>query len=420
MRGMLVVKGRVFYRGRLEDLCLGIEEGRIIAVKKVLRGDDLRDYGDALVLPGAVDLHVHLREPGLTHKDDFPNGTRSAALGGTTTVVDMPNTVPPVTTREALEAKIDRVRGRAHVDFGLYAAPTSAAAVARLAGASAFKVYMAETTGGLQLADDVLGDVLQATADPGPIVAVHAEDPAGFGKGIARDLRGHHAARPAEAEVAALRRLATLRGPGKLHIAHVTTKAALDAVPTGATTEATPHHLFLDFERPLGAFGKVNPPLRPRGDREALWDAFLEGRIDALASDHAPHTREEKEDGAFHEAPSGVPGVGTGLPLLLRRVKAGELPLALAVRTISTRPAEILGLSKGDIRIGWDGDFVVVDPRRYRKLTAESLRYKCGWTPFEGMEGCFPEAVFVRGEAVVEDGEPAAEGVGRMITAAKS
>jgi dihydroorotase len=323
-----------------------------------------------------------------------------------------------VTTREALAAKRARFHGRAHVDYGLYAAPRSASSVVRLDEATAFKVYMAETTGGLELDEEALEDVLEAAAGTDKVVSVHAEDARRFRPKVAADLRGHDAARPKEAEASALARITALRLPRAIHVAHVTCAEALDGVPDGATTEATPHHLFLDRDVPLRAFGKVNPPLRTPEDRAALWAAFVAGRVDVVASDHAPHTREEKEE-PFAEAPAGVPGVGTTVPLLLRRVKAGDLSLERFVRAVATRPAEILGLEKGDLRVGRDADLVVVDPRRYAKVTPERLRYKCGWTPFEGMEGCFPRAVYVRGEPVVEDGEPSAEGVGRMITSAK-
>ena len=415
---MLVVRGRVFYGGRIEPLSLGIDEGRVVAVKKVLRGDDQVDYGDALVLPGGIDLHVHLREPGDEDAEDFANGTRSAALGGVTTVLDMPNNAPPVTTRAALEEKIARARGRAHVDYGLYAAPRSGGGASRLSGAAAFKLYMAETTGGLEIDDDGVAEVLEAAGPMGKLVSVHAEDPREFGKRPATTLEDHHQARPKGAEVSALKRLAGLRGDGPLHIAHVTSTEALDAVPRGATTEATPHHLLLDLTTTRGAFGKVNPPLRPHEDREALWRAFADGRIDVVASDHAPHLREAKE-GPFAEAPAGVPGVGTMLPILLRIVKGGDLTLERFVAASASKPASILGLDKGVLAVGRDADLLVVDPRRAERVSAKRVRSKCGWTPFEGFEGCFPRAVYVRGEAVVEDGEPCAEGTGRMITTPK-
>lgn len=416
---MLVLEGRVFFRGRLESLALGIEDGKIVSVRKLIEGDEVRRYGEAIILPGCVDLHVHFREPGLTHKEDFASGSRSAALGGVTTVVDMPNTEPPVTTRAALEEKAALVRGRSAVDYGLFAAPRSGGAVARLADATAFKAYMAETTGGLRLETDALGDLLESAGDVGKLVAVHAEDARAFVPTKAANLVEHHRARPKESEVLAIKTLAKLRGAGPVHVAHVTCTEALDTVPKGVTTEATPHHLLLDDRRDLGPFGKVNPPLRSAEDREALWTAYVAGRIDIIASDHAPHTTEEKEEGPFDEAPAGLPGVATSFPLLLRKVKAGDLSLERLVTTTATRPAKLLGAEKGAIAVGRDADLIVVDPRQAERITAKRVRYKCEWTPFEGLEGCFPRAVYLRGEPIIEGGEPAAEGLGRPITATK-
>jgi dihydroorotase len=145
-----------------------------------------------------------------------------------------------------------------------------------------------------------------------------------------------------------------------------------------------------------------------------LWDAFRRGRIDAIASDHAPHTIDEKS-GPFDQAPAGLPGVATSFPLLMRRTRAGEIDLARLVAATAGRPAEILGIAKGIIEVGRDADLVVVDPRAAERIRAKRLRYKCGWTPFEEMEACFPHTVYLRGEPVVQDGEPAAEGQGRLV-----
>jgi dihydroorotase len=412
---MRVIRGRVFFRGRLEPLSLGIaEDGRIAAVKKVLRGDEEIDYGDALILPGCVDLHVHMRDPGLTQKDDFPSGTRAAAIGGVTTIADMPNTEPPVTSAGVYDEKVADLRGRSAVDFALYAAPRSPDSVVPLRGAIAFKAYMAESTGALQIGAKELQGILRGAEASKKLVAVHAEDPAKFRGGKVRGLEDYAAARPKEAEVSAVSWLASVRGTTRVHVAHVTCVEALDAVPAGVTCEATPHHLFLDTSRPLGGLGKVNPPLRSAADRAALWDAFRAGRIDVVATDHAPHTLDEKQV-QFDEAPAGVPGVATSFPLLLRRTRAGEIDLVRLVATMATRPAEILGLAKGTIDIGRDADLVVVDPRSSEPIRARRLRYKCGWTPFEGMDACFPRVVYLRGEPVVDDGEPVAEYHGRLV-----
>ena len=411
---MQIVEGRAYYRGRLEPLAIGIEDGKVAAVRKSLEGDDRVDHGDAIILPGCVDMHVHLRDPGLTEKEDFPSGTRSAALGGVTTVADMPNTKPPVTSRTALESKVAGLAGRAAVDYGLYAAPRSGSAVRALHGALAFKAYMAESTGGLRVDAAGLEEVLRESEASGRLLVAHAEDAKKFGKRPAATLKDHNAMRPKEAEVQAVRTLARLRGGARAHVAHVTCVEALDQVPAGVTTEVTPHHLLLDTTMPLKAFGKVNPPLRSPEDREALWAAFVAGRVDAVASDHAPHTREEKEE-RFEEAPSGLPGVATSLPLLLRLVKAEKFTLDRLVSALATRPAQILGIEKGTIEVGRDADLVVVDPRDLQRVTAKRVRYKCGWTPFQGLEAIFPSHVYLHGETIVEDGEFVAEGEGRLI-----
>ena len=329
-------------------------------------------------------------------------------------MADMPNTVPAVTTSTALDAKVAELQGRAAVDYALYAAPQSSETVSRLANAAAFKVYMAESTGNLEVTVPRLEEILRAAEAQPKLVVIHAEDPGKFTKQKARDLRGYDAARPKVAEEAAITTLARIRGGARVHVAHVTCPEALNSVPAGATCEVTPHHLFLDWSKPLGARGKVNPPLRSPADRDALWDAFRQGRIDAVASDHAPHTLDEKGE-PFEEAPAGIPGVATAFPLLMRRIRAGDLDLPRLVSAMAVRPAEILGIAKGTIEVGRDGDLLVVDPRNIEAVTAKRVRYKCGWTSFEGMEACFPRAVYLRGETIVEDGEAISEGQGRLI-----
>lgn len=412
---MRVIRGRVFYRGRLDSLSLGIDDdGKVASIRKVLRGDEEIDHGDSLILPGCVDLHVHMRDPGLTHKEDFPSGTRAAAVGGVTTIAEMPNTVPAVTSTQTLEEKASALRGRGAVDYVLYAAPRTGDAVDRLIEAPAFKVYMGPSTGDLQVGLAEIESILREAALRRKLVVVHAEDPSMFRRGKVLGLEDLAAARPKAAERRALETVGRIRGNAKVHVAHVTCKEALDAMPPGATCEASPHHLFLDTSRPLGPRGKVYPPLRSPQDREALWDAFRAGRIDAIASDHAPHTLDEK-DGPFDTVPAGIPGVATSFPLLMRRTRAGDIDLSRLVASMASRPADILGVMKGRIDVGRDADLVVVDPRRIEPIRAKRLPSKCGWTPFEGMEGCFPTTVYLRGDAIVEQSASAAEGRGRLV-----
>lgn len=417
---MLVIEGRAYLAGTLEPVALGVDEdGTIAAIKKSLRGEPTYRYGDALILPGGIDVHVHLREPGLTHKDDFASGTESAAAGGVTTVVDMPNTNPPVSTPEALREKLRLAARSANVDFGLYAAPASGRDVDPLREATAFKVYLAETTNAPLIPSfDVAGGILAAAAGTGLHVSAHCEDARLFGKGVATSLAEHHRIRNPRAEASAVAELGKHRGTAPLHIAHVTTLDALEARPEGVTCEVTPHHLLLDAASKLGARGKVNPPLRGPGERTALFQAVLEGRVEMFASDHAPHTLEEKSV-RFEDAPAGAPGVATTLPLMFRYVRRQLLPLERFVAMFSENPAKLLRVNKGIIEVGRDADLVVVDPRRVEPVNAKRCRYKCGWTPFEGSEGTFPIATFVRGQLVAQEGELVRERVGRMITRGK-
>jgi len=201
----------------------------------------------------------------------------------------------------------------------------------------------------------------------------------------------------------------------RIHVAHTTSPAALDALAaTEFTAEVTPHHLFLDYAMSLKALGKVNPPLRAPSDRAALWRGFLDGRVATLASDHAPHTIEEK-DAPFEAAPPGVPGVETLVPLLLRAVKRGDLSLERFVDAAATRPASLLGLEAGAIEVGHVADLIVVDPRAVTAIRGRDLHSKCGWTPFEGFEAIFPEATYVGGELAAEGRELVGERLGRPI-----
>ena len=413
---MLVLEGRGFIRGGFEHCSIGIEDGRISSIKKTLHGDDNVDYGEFLILPGGIDLHVHFREPGLTHKEDFRTGTTSAAMGGITTVFDMPNTMPPTTTLREYEQKVEMAGRKACVDFGLYAALSKARETSRLAGVRApFKLYMAQTTGGLDVpADDVPG-LLKDLPPVYPPVVVHAENPAKFKATNARTLREHDLARPVEAESSSIDLLKAMRR--NFHITHVTSEESLESVSSsGFTSDVTPHHLLLDCTRPLGQLGKVNPPLRQPSEREAVWNAFAGGRIGILASDHAPHTEEEKSVN-FADAPSGLPGVETMIPLMLRKVRSSDLQLDRLINAVAERPAELMGLNKGFIEVGRDADLVVVDSHSVTKVRGEKLHSKCGWTAFEGWEAIFPLAVYLRGNLTVDKGEVAEDSIGEHVEA---
>jgi dihydroorotase len=210
-----------------------------------------------------------------------------------------------------------------------------------------------------------------------------------------------------------------MQGAGVIHICHVSSKEGLDAMASlPFTKEVAPHHLLLDKRSKLESYGKVNPPLRDKEDREAMFDAFRSGRIDVLASDHAPHTIEEKEQ-EFSGAPSGMPGVETSLALMLALVKKDQIDLGMLIRAACERPAEIFGLNKGKIEVGRDADLIAVDSKNVVKIAARNLHSRCGWTPFENWEAMFPHSTFVRGVRIVAEGGLVGERIGRDVVARK-
>ncbi len=414
----VVIKGKCYINGQLVHRCIGVVDGTIVEISTDLDGERVFDYGSKLILPAAMDAHVHMRDPGATHKEDFSTGSLAALHGGVTCVLDMPNSTPPTTTVADLSEKASIAASKSMVDFALFAGIVPGCDVARLAssGVVGFKLYMAGTTGNLQVASiDAVREELEAVAVSGKPLAVHAEDEGLRKKDVENSLGDHLRNRPNECEASAIRRLSGIRVRGlKVHVCHVSAKESLALIGRGhsITSEVTPHHLLLDTDSKLGSFGKVNPPLRRRGDRQALFNAFKQGAIDIVASDHAPHTIEEKDED-FDYAPSGMPGVETMVPLMLQLVKDKHIPLSRVVDSLCRKPAEIYGLNKGVLEPGRDADIMVADLTDSVDIHADRMYSKCAWTPYEGTAGIFPKAVFLRGEIMMENGSQVGERAGR-------
>lgn len=414
----LVIEGECYISGRFERACIGIDGGRIVALARNLEGEKRIDFGSRKILPAAIDSHVHFREPGMTHKEDFGTGSLAALHGGVSCVLDMPNTVPPTTTVSALDEKAKAAASKSLVDFGLFAAVRPGADICALAErAIGFKLYMAGTTGDLLVPSLAsIQKELAEVARSGKVLAVHAEDETVRRKEPAKGLADHLRNRPNECEASAIRKIAKAGEGCRLHICHVSSKDSLPLVQgqPNITSEVTPHHVLLDRDRPLGTFGKVNPPLRTRADRQALFLAFKQGRFDTMASDHAPHTVDEKKED-FDFAPSGMPGVETMFPIMLQHVRDKHLALATVLEALCERPGQIFGIKKGRIDIGYDADLVAVDFMDGRNIRADDMYSKCGWTAYEGMPAVFPRAVVVRGQLAMKDGELAGELKGRDV-----
>jgi dihydroorotase len=415
----LILAGRVWLGGRLQPMEVGIgDDGRILALGKDLSGGERHDLGDAVLIPSAVDCHSHFRDPGRPDAvENFETGTRQSALGGIGAAVDMPNTQPPTTTVDRLEGKAERAGGRLAVDVLLYAALTVPERVAPLARrAAGFKLYLSPTTDIDPPRPERVPALLSAAAASRLPVAVHAEDPRLFREGTELEgTEGWNARRPPEAEMEAYERLHPIPSGLRLHLAHVTLPALASRIfEEGQSFEVTPHHLLLSAGRGADARWKVNPPLRePPASRE-LWEMFQRGLVPILASDHAPQSAELKAL-PFFEAPSGMPGAETMLPLFLSRVRDAELDLPVLLRAAADRPARLLGLPQGRIAVGHRANLLVVDFRRRTEIRARNLHAPCGWTAFEGWPAIFPREHYIDGRLIVKDGEYVGAHEGRVL-----
>jgi len=412
---------------------VGVIGGRIAAIGS-LAGASAAETFDAKglhVLPGVMDTQVHFREPGNAHKEDLASGSLAAILGGVTSVFEMPNTAPPTTTRAAIEDKLSRASGRMHCDHAFYvgATPQNIGALAELEhmpGVCGIKAFLGSSTGTLLLnkEEDILAMLMAGKRR----VAVHSEDEDRMigRKHLAE--RGkpqtHPVWRDAEAARMSTERVMRLakQAGRRLHVLHITTGDEIPLLAAGkdfCTAETTPQHLTLSapdcYER-LGTYAQMNPPIRDESHRLALWDAVTQGVIDVIGSDHAPHTREEK-DKVYPDTPSGMPGVQTLATVLLDHVNKGNLTLERFIDLTSAGPQRIFGIAgKGRIARGYDADFTIVDMGLSRTIENKWIASTCGWTPFDGMttKG-WPVATILRGNIVMRDFAATGKAAGQPV-----
>ena len=388
---MLIKNCRMIIDGEEQFKDILVENGKIVSIEDDLSGvsfDEIIDAAGNYVISGIIDPHVHMRDPGMTHKEDFTTGSMACAKGGITTFFDMPNTVPNTITEEALLEKKRLHEGNSYVDYGFWFGGSKADNHEEVKKVQdkviATKVFMNVSTGNMLVEDEkVLEDIFKNSK----LVGVHAE-----GEMIPK----------------AISLSEKLDVP--VYLCHLSTKEDVQYVREAKKKglkvygEVTPHHLFLnvsDVEK--NPLLRMKPELKTKEDNEALWEGVLDGTIDTIGTDHAPHRIEEKKA----KLTFGIPGAENSLEMMLKAVRCDKISLEKLMKIMSENTAEIFGLkNKGKIAVGYDADLVIVDMTTEEIISQENVISKCGWTPYEGFEkGGKILTTIVRGNVVFNDGK---------------
>ena len=411
MKSILITNAKIVNEGKVIEGDVFVNNGRIEKVSSSLAHqhvDKVIDANGSYLLPGIIDDQVHFREPGLTHKGDIYTESRAAVAGGITSFMEMPNTVPNTVTQELLAAKYDIGRENSLANYSFYFGATNdnieEVLKTDINNVCGIKVFMGSSTGNMLVDDAKTLENIFSKAEL--LIATHCEDETTIKRNaeIAREKYGenvpfemHPDIRSREACLLSSSKAVELarKHHTKLHILHISTEDELQlfdhAIPLEQkriTSEACIHHLWFDRSdyKEKGAHIKWNPAVKEKRDREAIFKAVLDDRIDVLATDHAPHTIEEKR-GSYFKAPSGGPLVQHSLVAAMEFVREGRMSIEKVVEKMCHNPAILFQVKeRGYIREGYHADLVLVDPNQPWKVEPSNIRYKCGWSPFEGQE----------------------------------
>lgn len=382
---MLLKNCKLVESGELMDIL--IEDGKIAKIQKnITYNSDVIDIKNKYVLPGMIDGHVHMRDPGLTHKEDLFTGSCAAVKGGVTTFIDMPNTIPPAFTNKLIDEKKVIAKSKCLVNYGFHIGGSSkdnSEEIKKAKNVASTKIYLNFSTGNLLVTDkEVLKNIFTASHK----VTTHSEEDV---MDIAIEIA---------------------KQTGKsLYITHLSLAEEIETVARAKDKgqeiycEITPHHLTFTEDDVTDGFLKMIPSLKTRHDRDALWQAISDGIIDTVGTDHAPHTIEEKKKDPY---PFGVPGIEFALPILLNAVNEKRMTLKKAVELYSSNPAKIWGIrDKGKVEEGFDADLTVVDMDKVQEVKNTDVISKCGWTPYNGLtlKG-WPVMTIVNGNIVYDNG----------------
>jgi dihydroorotase len=411
--GTILPADVVCHRGKIEQ----------IAAYSNNNGRETIDADGLLLLPGVIDPQVHFREPGATHKEDLGSGSRAAVRGGVTSFLEMPNCNPPTTNQARLDWKLACAARSSVANFGFFigASQDNLESLNTTHPVCGIKIFMGSSTGDLLVDDEDLLDAIFATGNR--LIAVHAEDETRIRERSSTFLGAEDAALPyhthsrirdPETALIATRKAIKLskKYSRRLHILHLSTGDEVDLLrlekPPQVSCEVVPNHLFLstDDYRQLGSRAQMNPPVRDPKNASILWQGLQDGIIDIIATDHAPHTAEEKSQ-PYPLSPSGMPGVETSLPLMLTEVAGGRCTLKQIQEWMSHGPARLYGIpNKGLIAEGFDADLTLVDLERYRSVANNEIFSRAGWSPYSGLQLTgWPVYTVVNGRVVFDHGE---------------
>ena len=416
----LIRNATVVLPDAVERLNILLDGSRIASVgaPDSANADEVIDAHGLHLIPGVIDDQVHFREPGLTHKEDLEHATRACAKGGITSFLEMPNTKPTTTTLSALEDKLANAAQKCRVNYGFYigATPDNLEVLKSAHRTPGIKIFIGSSTGDLLVDNqDALERIFAETTLP---ICAHCEDESTVRANAARlgggtSVHDHSLIRDSKAALIATKRAVDLaeRHRHRFHVLHVSTAEEVEFLRTTSdliTGEACPHHLFFsvdDYDR-LGTLIQMNPSIKSKSDCEAVWRGLLDGTLEVVATDHAPHTLEEKRQ-PYPKSPSGLPAVENSLALMLNEVHHGRCLLSQVVAWMCEGPARVWNLkNKGAIREGYDADVVLVDLQKSQTILNENQLTKCQWSPWHGstLNG-WPVRTWVMGQTVFANGK---------------
>ena len=401
---------------------IGVKDGVISEIGNLNdNAETILNLKNLDLIPGVIDTQVHFREPGATHKEDLKSGTKAAILGGVTGIFEMPNTDPSTTNLEALLDKFRRAKDRSYCDYAFYVGGTEDNSkdlpnLEKVDGCCGVKVFMGLSTGSLLVSGD--DDLSKIMAEINSRASFHSEDQGHLEERkkfqVQGDTNSHEIWRNDEQCFIATKRIVQIarKYNKNIHILHVSTGQEVEFLANNkdiASVEITPQHLTLsapDCYNELGNYAQMNPPIRDKSHQDKLWNAIGNGVADIIGSDHAPHSREEK-DQVYPNSPSGMPGVQTLVPIMLNHVNNKKLSLNRFVQLTSANPSKLFKIkNKGFIDIGNDADFTVIDMQKERVIENSWIASKCGWTPYDGMKvKGWPVITVIRGNIVMKEDE---------------